>query len=530
MTVSRRTFVASTAVGLAGVVRAPAVFARRDHDLVIRGGWLYDGSGRPGTLGDVAIRGDRIVAMGARIPDRGVVEIDAKGLAVSPGFVDIHSHADGGLGQDPRAESCIRQGITSVVVGADGGSRSDIGRYLASIDELSPGVNVASMIGLGTVRGDVVGAGARAATSDEIARMAAAVESALAAGACGASSGLEYTPGGFATQEELAQVCRPLAARGLVYATHMRNEDDRVLDSIDESLAIARGAGCPLHISHLKMQGPRNWSKLDQAFARIEGAERAGMSVTFDRYPYIAYSTSLTSLFPIWSREGGTQGLLRLVDSSATSEKVKAEVLAKVDLIGGWDNVQVTSVREAADRGVEGKRVGQFAQALGQDPYTYTVELLRRNGGVGMVGFAMSDDVIDRILAHRLGMVCTDGGAFAIEGPTRRGSPHPRGIGSFPRVISHFVRERRALTLEDAIAKMSSIPAARCKLQDRGRLAVNGYADVLVFDPMTIADRATFEDPFQYPVGFRAVVVNGRVALDGDQRTSAGTGRALRAR
>jgi N-acyl-D-amino-acid deacylase len=529
MPVSRRSFVSTTALGLAGVARAPFVFARRDHDLVIRNGWLYDGSGSRGSLGDLAISGDRIVAIAPRITERGRNEIDAQGLVVSPGFVDIHSHADGGLSPDPRAESCIRQGITTVVVGADGGSRSDIGRYLSSIDELRPGVNVASMIGLGTVRGDVVGSGSRTATADEITRMAAAVEAALQAGACGASSGLEYTPGGFATQEELSQVCRPLAARGLVYATHMRNEDDRVLEAIDESIAIARGAGCPLHISHLKMQGPRNWSKLDQAFARIEAAERDGMSVTFDRYPYIAYSTSLTSLFPIWSREGGTEGLMRLVDSSGTAERVRMEVLAKVELIGGWDNVQVTSVREVADRAVEGKRVGQFARSVGQDPYTYTVELLRRNGGVGMVGFAMSDDVIDRILAHRLGMVCTDGGAFATEGPTRRGSPHPRGIGSFPRVISHFVRDRRALTIEAAIAKMSAIPAARCKLTNRGRLEVNGFADVLVFDPMTIADRATFADPFQYPTGFRAVVVNGKVALDGDQRTAELAGRGLRA-
>lgn len=529
MTVSRRRFVASTAAGLAGITRTPFVFARREHDLVIRNGWLHDGTGSRGSLGDLAISGDRIVAMGSRLTARGRIEIDAKGLVVSPGFVDIHSHADDGLGQDPRAESCIRQGITTVVVGADGGSRSDIGGYLKSIDDLSPGVNVASMIGLGTVRGDVVGSGARAATADEITRMTEAVEAALTAGACGASSGLEYTPGGFATQEELAQVCRPLAARGLVYATHMRNEDDRVLDSIDESIAIARGARCPLHISHLKMQGPRNWSKIDQAFARIEAAERDGMSVTFDRYPYIAYSTSLTSLFPIWSREGGTQGLLRLVDNSETAARVKAEVLAKVDLIGGWDNVQVTSVREAADRAVEGQRVGTFARSMGQDPYLYTVELLRRNGGVGMVGFAMSDDVIDLILGHRLGMACTDGGAFAIDGPTRRGSPHPRGIGSFPRVISHFVRERRALTLEDAIAKMSAIPAARCKLADRGRLEVNCLADVLVFDPMTLTDRATFADPFQYPTGFRAVVVNGKVALDGEQRTTDLAGRGLRA-
>lgn len=490
---------------------------------------LYDGTGAAPVMGDVAITGDRIVALGARLAERGGIEIDATGLAVSPGFIDIHSHADGGLGADPRAESCIRQGITTAVVGADGGSRSDIGAYLASIDTLTPSINVASMVGLGTVRGDVIGTSSRAATAAEIAEMTARVEAALAAGACGASAGLEYTPGGFATPEELAAVCRPLGPRGLVYSPHMRNEDDRVLESIDESIGVARGAGCALHIAHLKMQGPRNWPKLDQAFARIEGAERSGMSITFDRYPYVAYSTSLTSLFPIWSREGGTTGLLRLVDDTSSAARVRGEVLAKVEMIGGWDNVQVTSVRDTADRVVEGRRLGQLATARGEDPYRYTVELLRRNGNVGMAGFAMSEENLDRIFAHRLSMVCTDGGAFAIDGPTRRGSPHPRGIGSFPRIVGRYVRERRALTLESAIHKMSGFPAARCKLAGRGRLGIGAFADVLVFDPATLSDRATFADPFQYPVGFRAVFVNGRQVLDGDRRLDARAGRGLRA-
>jgi N-acyl-D-amino-acid deacylase len=529
MPISRRDFVASSAVGLSALTQGPFVFARRDVDLVIRGGWLHDGTGAAAVIGDLAITGDRIVAMGGRIAERGLREIDARGLVVSPGFVDIHSHADGGLGQDPRAESCIRQGITTAVVGADGGSRSDLAAYFAQVDTQRPAINVASMVGLGTVRGDVIGASSRPATAAEIAEMTARIEAALVAGACGASAGLEYTPGGFATQDELAQVCRPLASRGMVYSPHMRNEDDRVLDSIDESIAVARGAGCALHIAHLKMQGPRNWGRLDDAFARIEAAERSGMSVTFDRYPYIAYSTSLTSLFPLWSREGGTTGLLRLVDDSATAGRVRDEVLAKVALIGGWDNVQVTAVRDTADRAVEGERVGRFAAGRGEDPFRYTVELLRRNGNVGMVGFAMSEENLDRIFAHRLSMVCTDGGAFAIDGPTRRGSPHPRGIGSFPRIIGRYVRERGALPLEQAIHKMSGFPASRCKLPDRGRLAVNRFADVLVFDPSTVMDRATFEDPFQYPVGFRAVIVNGQLALDGDQRREERAGRGLRA-
>ncbi len=528
MRTTRRDFLGVTTVGLAGLMRAPFVPARRDHDIVIRGGWLHDGTGARATIGDLAIDGDRIVAMGPRITSRGTLELDARGLAVAPGFVDIHSHGDGSLRQDPRAESCVRQGITTIVAGADGGSRDDLDGYFRSIDDLRPGVNVASMIGLGTVRGAVVGTANREATAAEIARMTAMVDSALAAGACGASSGLEYTPGGFARPDELAQVCRPLAGRGLPYATHMRNEDDRVLEAIDESIAIARGAGCPLHISHLKMQGPRNWPRLDDAFARIEAANRAGIDTTFDRYPYVAYATSLTSLFPIWSRERGIPGLMQLVDSPDSGARVRREVDAKVALIGGWDNVQVTSVRDSADRAVEGKRIGSHAAARGEDPYRFTVELLRRNGSVGMVGFAMSEENLDRIFAHPLSMVCTDGGAFAVDGPTRQGSPHPRGIGSFPRVLGRYVRERGALPLEQAVHKMSGYPAARCHLPLRGLLAAGFMADVVVFNPSTVADRATFEDPFQYAEGIRTVIVNGALALHEGQRGE-GSGRAVRA-
>ncbi len=530
MSRTRRDFLGVTAISLLGLQRGPFLLRRRDYDIVIRGGWIHDGTGAKATLGDVAIRGDRIAAIAPRISERGTTEIDATGMAVSPGFIDIHSHGDSSLRQDPRAESCVRQGITTIVAGADGSSRNDIGEYFRSIAELAPGVNVASMIGLGTLRGDVVGSGNRAATAAEIATMRDLVAAALDAGACGASTGLEYTPGGYASRDELAAVSAPLAARRLPYATHMRNEDDRVLESIDEAIAIARGAGCPLQISHLKMQGPRNWSKLDEAFAKMAAAEASGMSVTFDRYPYIAYSTGLTALFPIDARENGIAGLLKLVDDPATSAGIRDAVLDKVALIGGWDNVQVTSVRETADRGVEGQRIGRYSQSLGQEPYRFTVELIRRNGGVGMVGFAMSEENLDRIYAHPRSMVCSDGGAFAIDGPTRRGTPHPRGIGSFPRVLGRYVRERGALSLEQAIHKMSGYPAWRCRLADRGTLAAGNFADVVVFDPTTVADTATFEDPYQYPIGIGTVIVNGGVTLRDGGRAEQGHGRAVRAK
>lgn len=484
---------------------------------------------------DVAISGALISRIAPRIRERGQEEIDAKGLAVSPGFIDIHSHGDSRMKEDPRVESVVRQGITTMVVGADGsdGANGDgdhsFASYFNSIDQLRPGPNVASMVGLGEVRGAVIGDINRPATADEIARMTAIVERALNEGACGASSGLEYTPGAFASQAELIALCKPLARRGLAYATHMRNEDDRVIEAIDESIAVARGAGCRLQISHLKTQGPRNWPKLDKIFLLIEAARSARTDVAFDRYPYLAYSTGLMNLFPVWSRDGGFAGFTARLADSATAARIRVEALAKVDLIGGWDNVQVSGVGAVEDRDAEGKRLGAYAASRNTDPYEMTLALLRRSKGeAGMLGYAMSEENLERILAHPLGMVCSDGGGFAIDGPTRRGSPHPRGAGSFPRVLARYVRERKVLNLAQAIHKMSALPASRLRITDRGRLAEGLAADVVIFDPATVADTATFDAPFQYPVGISLVMVNGTVALRDGLRTGAGSGRAMR--
>jgi N-acyl-D-aspartate/D-glutamate deacylase len=307
----------------------------------------------------------------------------------------------------------------------------------------------------------------------------------------------------------------------------MRNEDDRLLESIDESLAVAKGAGCPLQVSHLKTQGPRNWPKLDAAFKRFTDNPGAA----FDWYPYVAYSTGLTNLFPVWSRDGGNEGFFTRLADSSVAPRIKQEALAKVELIGGWDNVQISSVRAVEDRDAEGKRLGAYAKTRGVDPYEYALGLLKRsNASVGMLGFAMSEESLDRIIAHPLAMVCSDGGGFAIDGPSRRGSPHPRGIGAFPRVLARYVRERKAVTLPEAIMKMTSRSAARVHLADRGRVAAGYAADVVVFDPARVADVATFQSPFQYPVGINVVIVNGTVALRDGQRAATGSGRALRVR
>jgi len=514
---------------------APHVSSRRANDLVLRGGAVLDGTGNSARLADVAVSGGRIVAIQRDIPDRGIEEIDARGLTVAPGFIDIHSHGDGGLRDDPRMESVIRQGITSIVVGADGSSRftGDAGNSFAAwadrSNALRPSVNIASMIGLGTVRGAVVGEADRKASAAELARMTAMVERAVQEGACGASSGLEYTPGAFASLDELVALCRPLSSRGLSYATHMRNEDDQLLESIDESIAVARGARCGLQVSHLKQQGTRNWNKIDACFARLTAARATGIDAWFDVYPYVAYATGLSNLFPTWSKDGGDAAFLARLVNSETAARVRLEALAKVELIGGWDNVQISRVARADDRDAEGKRLGTWAAARGQDPYEATVGLLQRNNAdVGMLGFAMSEDNLDRLLAHEYSMVCSDGSGFTIDGPTRRGSPHPRGAGTFPRVLGRYVRERRALSLEQAVHRMTARPAARVHLADRGRIAVGLAADMVVFDPTTVSDAATFASPFQYPVGIRHVVVNGQWSLRDGERRGEGNGRVLR--
>jgi len=519
----------ASALGCAGRGQRPGAGQR--YDVLVQGGTVYDGTGAPGVAADVGIVGGRIVAIGALAGAGARTRLDARGLAVAPGFIDFHSHADGTLFDDPNAESVLRQGVTTVVAGQDGFSRAPrLGAFFEAVEHLSPAVNVASMIGLGTVRESVIGEQNRPATPAELARMVALVEAALAEGACGASSGLEYTPGAFASLEELIALCRPLGARGLVYATHLRNEDERLLEAIDEAIAIARGAGCPLHLSHLKTSGPRNWGKLDQVFARLEQArtvERVDLS--FDRYPYTAYQTTLTNLFPAWSRDGGADAFLARLSDPVMGERLRAAAMAKVESLGGWDNVMVSAVAHAADRAAEGQRLGGYAAALGASPYETAVGLLQRSRGeVGMVGFAMSEENLVRLISHPLWMAASDGSAVALEGAARRGHPHPRSLGTFARVLGVYVREKKVLTLAQAIHKLSGFPAARARLKDRGLLAPGMAADVVVFDPGSVADQATYSQPFAYATGVRAVLVNGALALRDGERGPHRAGRALR--
>src|ERR1041385_8044539 len=386
---NRRTFLATAGAGFSALV-APAFHFpwSAPYDLILRGGTVFDGTGAPGRVADVGVWAGKIATVARRIASRGRVEIDARHLAVAPGFIDIHSHADGTLFDDPRVESVIRQGVTTIVVRQDGSSRipdlngqTAVGTLFARIEALPSAVNVATMVGLGTLRRLVVGLDDRPATTDELTRMTAMVETALATGACGASTGLEYTPGAFATTDELIALCRPLAARRLPYATHMRNEDDTLLEAIGEAIRIATGAGCPLEISHLKTGGPRNWHKIDDVFARIASARKGGLDLTFDRYPYVAWATGLSNRFPVWARDGGDSAFVRRLDDSTTAPRIRAEALGDVELVGGWHNILLTDVDAPADRDAVGKRLDEWAAPRGQEPYHARATLPKATGG-----------------------------------------------------------------------------------------------------------------------------------------------------
>lgn len=553
----RRTFLRHAGIAAGGLAAVPGsvrgdagrrASSGRNAEIVLRNALVYDGTGAPGIEADVAIAGGRISAIGPRLSVRGDEELELRGLALAPGFVDIHSHTDTQVLANPRAESKLLQGVTTEVAGQDGGSVGlwsdeeyeaareryrtrgidlqfrDVAGFLQQVDRQGAALNVASMIGAGSVRGYVVGDDDRPATAAEVERMAALVDGALAGGACGLSSGLEYTPGGFASTDELIALAARLRNTGLPYASHMRNEDDRLLAAIEEAIRVGQGAGVPVQISHLKAQGQRNWWKADLALKVVEEARAAGIDAMFDVYPYVAYSTTLANLFPLGARDGGEQAFIARLRDAATSTQLRVAVLDKVNNLGSWDSVQVTSTASEQLAWARGRRLGELATERGTDPYDLLVRILVEGGG-GMVGFGMSEDNVRKFMAHPLSMICSDGGAYTTESA---GAPHPRNFGTFPRVLGHYVREQNVMPLEVAIRKMTMAPARRVGLRDRGTIEPNAAADLVAFDPARVADQATFEQPKQYATGIVHVLVNGAAVLRNGEYTGTYSGRAVR--
>lgn len=555
--INRREFIKTgtiitIAAGTVGGVTSILSSCGRPHlDFLIKNGFVLDGTGRSEFPGDIGIKDGKIVAL----ENHGIIEnnsalsiIDAKGLKVSPGFIDIHTHTDTGLFINPNAESKIRDGVTTEVAGQDGSSVAprkysagddvdgdtdkqweNFDDFFTLLEENKTAVNFATFVGQGTIRRLVVGEDDRPATKAEIEQMQKLVIDALEQGVFGVSSGLEYTPGSFADTEELIQICKVMAMHGGFYTTHMRNEDDRVLEAIEEAIRIGNEAGVPVNISHLKLQGKANWDKIDKAFALIEKANDSGNRVTMDRYPYTAFSTGLANLFPLWSRDGGSdQFLLRLEDKKVIG-KIKQHVLSRVASLSSWDAVLIAGVGKEKNKLYEGKTIQQIVSESKEDPFEFTRRLLiEENGRVSMCGFGMSEENTKRIMAHPLSMIASDGSARATYGKLSEGNPHPRSYGTFSRFLGKYVRDEKIVSLPEAVRKITSLPAETLGISDRGKIAVGMHADITCFDYNNVIDKATYEKPHQYSEGVKYVLVNGNLVIDKGEHTGNLPGRILR--
>ncbi|QQS34272.1 MAG: D-aminoacylase [Acidobacteriota bacterium] len=467
---------------------------------LIRGATVIDGTGRSGYVGDVRIANGKVIKIGRIKPDKSDRVIDAAGLILAPGFIDIHNHSEGGLLTEATAANQISQGITTIIVGPDGGSPWPLNAYFQQLAGRTA-VNVGAFIGHGTLRTQVMKNDlARPATKAEIEQMSALLEQAMKEGSLGLSSGLEYDAGFSATTEELIALSRTAAKHGGIYMTHLRDEEEGVMNAIREAIRIGREARIPVQISHIKMGNKSVWGKSAEAVALINEARKSGLDITADAYPYIAWASTITVLVPSRKHED------------------TAEVQKGIDAIGGAGKVLITSCR--AFPAYEGKTLAEAADIAGKSTVETYIEIVKA-GGAGVVGFGMNEEDVRTFYQTPWVMASSDGGI---------GGRHPRGTGTFPRVLGLLAREKKWLSIEEAVRKSSAMPAARLGLKDRGLIKKGMAADLVLFDPKTVIDRATFAEPQLFSEGIEKVFVNGELVWDGEKVTGALPGTILRRR
>lgn len=522
------------------------------HDLLIRGARVVDGTGRPGFTADLAIADGRIAEIG-RVPvGRARRTIEADGLVATPGFIDIHSHSDYHLLLVPQADSSLRQGVTTEIGGNCGYSAAPIwgawreersegyrevydldcpwqgvAEYVRRLEAAGPAVNFGLLMGHNTLRGSAMGGSARAATAEELEAMRAAARRGMAEGALGLSTGLVYRPACFAPPEELVALAEPVREAGGLLTAHIRSEGDGLLEALAEIIGVARTARIPLQVSHLKTSGEANWGKLEPALALIEAARAEGLAVTADRYPYTAANTGLDAVLPRWALEGSRREQVARLREPDTRSRLLAELEARPSAY--WGTVMIAEVTLEPHRVYQGRRVDEAAARAGQTPGAFVLDLLAAEElRVEAIYFSMSETNLRRILSREWVMIGSDSGCRAPDGPLGRAHPHPRTFGTFVRVLGALAREERLLPLEGAVRKMTSDPARKLGLADRGRLAPGLAADLVLFDPVTVRDRATYETPWQFPEGIHAVLVNGQVAVEAGVPTGVRAGRVLR--
>ncbi len=508
-------------------------------DLLVQGGTLVDGTGSAPRRADVGVVDGRVAAIGDIDREQARRTIDARGLIVAPGFVDLHSHSDRSILDCPAADSRVLQGYTSEITGNCGGSAAPtragadrafagVAEYLRAVDAARPAIHQALLVGHGTLRENLIGEVDRPLTAAELKSLESEVERALDEGAFGLSSGLEYVPGIYSPPEELRALAKVVARRGRLYASHMRSEDRFLLEAVDEILTLARESKARVQVSHLKSCGTKNWPKLDGALARIEAAVADGFDVRADAYPYTAYSTGLTILLEAWVKDGGDEPMFARFADPASRARIRAELVAHVDNEpGGFDRIAVASELSGDDRALTGLSIADIAARWNVEPAEAFLRLLEHEkGGVSYVGHAMQESDVARVLAHRLVCVGSDGYVQpATGGPSSR--PHPRSFGTAPRVLGRYCRELKAFDLATAVRKLSALPAERAGLAERGRVLPGFHADLVVFDAERVRDRATFAEPRLSPEGILHVVVAGRVAVLDSRQTGERAGTVL---
>jgi len=539
----------------ASVAAPPAVTsAGGTYDLLIRGGRIVDGTGSPWYLGDVAIQGDRIAAVGRLAGAVARDTIDATGLVVAPGFIDMLGHSEYPLLRNGQAVSKITQGITSEITGevssvvpvnentlrelGEGFRQrvtwTDLNGYFAALEQARPAINLGTYVTVGSVRRYVMGDADRPATPAELERMRGLVAQAMEQGAMGLSTGLIYAPASYASTEEVAELAKVAGRYGGGYASHIRSEGDRLVEAIEEAIRIGEVGGTWVQIHHLKASGKRNWGKMRQAVAAIEAARARGVDVTADQYPYPASGTGLDAIIPNWAHAGGTDSLLARLADPAARARMRAELAEGGtdwrigESSGGPSGVMISDFGTDSLEKYEGRRLSEIAEARRQPVVDVLFDLLLADSArSSAIYFSMSEEDIELAMRQPWVSVGIDAGARAADSTVTE-RPHPRAYGSFPRILCRYVRERRVITLEDAIRKFTSLPASRVGLDDRGVLKAGTFADLTLFDPATVCDRATFERPVQTSVGIVHVIVNGVPVVRNSQVTGARPGRPLR--
>lgn len=548
------------AAALALVMGGAAPAAPAAYDLLIRGGEIYDGSGGPGMKGDVGVKGERIVCVGVCPAGAAVRTVDAAGKAVSPGFVNMLSWSNESLIQDGRGQSELRQGVTLQVMG-EGSSmgpmtpdmkRLEVQRqgdirfpitwttldeYLRFLEQKGVSVNVASFVGSATVRENVLGEGDVDPTPEQLARMRALVVQAMEDGALGVGSSLIYAPGTFAETDELAALVGEAGRCGGMYISHIRSEGSRLLEAIDELIEISRRSGAPAEIYHLKASGKENWGKLDAALARIEAARASGLRITADMYTYPASSTGLDAAMPTWVQAGGVEQWIARLKDPATRAKVIAEMRSGTPSFenlqrgAGAEGTLLVGFKNPKLKPLTGKTLAQVAKERGVSPEDAAIDLVIEDGSrVQVVYFSMLEANVARQVALPWMSFGSDAESQAPEPPFTLSSTHPRAYGNFARLLAKYVRDEKRLTLGEAVRRLSALPSQNLGLHDRGMLKPGYFADVVVFDPATIQDHATFEKPHQFSTGVSEVVVNGQLALANGEPTTARPGQVVRGR